>query len=105
MLGVFIALSYGWYRYYSVKCNFVPNMTLLASYIDNQEKDIVGFWANIFKMLKCGYLPSKYLIMNFDFLDIKPMVDWVYYWDMDHDSIVNPYYLHKVLPNVLQGKT
>lgn len=33
MLGVFIALLYGWYRYYSVKCNFVPNMTLLASFL------------------------------------------------------------------------
>ena len=26
--------------------------------IQNQEKDVEGFWPNIAKMLKCGYLPT-----------------------------------------------
>lgn len=32
------------------------------------------------------------------------MVDRLHYWNMDHDSVANHYYLHQVLLNVLQDE-
>jgi hypothetical protein len=64
MLGVFIALSYGWYRYYSVKCNFVPNMTLLASFLFIEGVSIaMGFVYNKLLSVNSNLIWTSFVIL------------------------------------------
>lgn len=64
MLGVFIALLYGWYRYYSVKCNFVPNMTLLASFLVIEGVSIaMGFVYNKLLTVNTNLIWTSFVIL------------------------------------------
>ena len=64
MLGVFIALSYGWYRYYSVNCNFVPNITLLASFLVIEGVSIAtGFVYNKLLTINTNLIWTSFLIL------------------------------------------